>query len=75
MINSIGDVSEALTGADPQSLTTLYEVLRLQMLYDPASRAVDVTVQPRERVNSARVRGGLHHYAHVLNQHKLLVVG
>ncbi|MGH3897179.1 MAG: recombinase family protein, partial [Pseudonocardiaceae bacterium] len=58
MINSMGDVSETLTGADPQSLTTLYEALRLQMVYDPASRAVDVTVQPRGRVNSARVRGG-----------------
>lgn len=58
MINSMEDVSEALTRADPQSLTTLYEALRLQMVYDPASRTVDVTVQPRGRVNSARVRGG-----------------
>ncbi len=58
MINSMEDVSEALTRADPQNLTALYEALRLQIVYDPASRAVDVIVQPRGRVNSARVRGG-----------------
>jgi DNA invertase Pin-like site-specific DNA recombinase len=58
VINSVGDVGEALTGADPQSLATLYEALRLQMVYDPASRSVNVTVQPLGRVNSARVRGG-----------------
>lgn len=58
MIDSIGDVSAALTQAEPQSLTALYEALRVQMIYDPESRAVDVTVQPRGRVNSERVRGG-----------------
>ncbi len=58
MIDSIGDVGAALTQAEPQNLTALYEALRLQMVYDPESRAVDVTVQPRGRVNSARVRGG-----------------
>lgn len=58
MIDSIGDVGTALTQVQPQNLTVLYETLRLQMVYDPASRAVDVTVQPRGRVNSARVRGG-----------------
>jgi hypothetical protein len=58
MIDSIGDVGAALTQAEPESLAALYEALRLQMVYDPASRAVDVTVQPRGRVNNARVRGG-----------------
>jgi hypothetical protein len=46
MIDSIGDVGAALTQALPQSLTVLYEALRLQMIYGPASCAVDVTVQP-----------------------------
>ncbi|MGH3711686.1 MAG: hypothetical protein ACRDRQ_27120 [Pseudonocardiaceae bacterium] len=58
MIDSIGDIGAALTQAEPQSLTALYEALRLHMVYDPASHAVDVTVQPRGRVNSERVRGG-----------------
>ncbi|MGH7746620.1 MAG: recombinase family protein, partial [Candidatus Dormibacteria bacterium] len=58
MIDSIGDVGTALTQVQPQNLTVVYETLRLQMVYDPVSRAVDVTVQPRGRVNGARVRGG-----------------
>ncbi len=58
MIDSIGDVGAALTQADPPSLTALYEASRLQMVYDPTSHVVDVTVQPRGRVNSVRVRGG-----------------
>jgi hypothetical protein len=38
MIDSIGDIGAALTQAEPQSLSALYEALRLQMVYDPASR-------------------------------------
>jgi len=58
IINSIGDVSTALNAADPHNLSALYEALRLHMIYDHASSAVDITVQPLGRVNSARVRGG-----------------
>jgi hypothetical protein len=58
MIDSIGDIIATITEAEPQRLTALYDALRLQMIYDPDSRVVDVTVQPRGRVNSARVRGG-----------------
>jgi hypothetical protein len=58
MIDSIGDISATITEAKPQHLTALYDALRLQMTYNPDSRTVDVTVQPRGRVNSARVRGG-----------------
>ncbi|MGH3869525.1 MAG: hypothetical protein ACRDQ4_26155, partial [Pseudonocardiaceae bacterium] len=58
IIDSIGDIGAALTHAEPRSLTTLYEALRVQMVYDPESHTVDVTVQPRGRVNSERVRGG-----------------
>ena len=57
MIDSIEDISAALAEAEPQRLTALYDALRLQMVYDPDSRVLDVTVQPRGRVNSARVRG------------------
>jgi len=58
MIDSIEDISAALAEAEPQRLTALYDALRLQMVYDPDSRVVDVTVQPRGRVNSECVRGG-----------------
>ncbi|HZD16225.1 MAG TPA: hypothetical protein VE196_14110 [Pseudonocardiaceae bacterium] len=58
MIDSIGDISTTLTEAQPQHLTTLYDALRLQMVYNPDTHIVNVTVQPRGRVNSARVRGG-----------------
>jgi hypothetical protein len=58
MIDSIGDIGAALTEAEPQNLTALYDTLRLQMVYDPSSQVVDVTVQPDGRVNNARVRGG-----------------
>ena len=57
MIDSIGDIGAALTEAEPQNLTALYDTLRLQMVYDPSSQVVDVTVQPDGRVNNARVRG------------------
>ncbi|MDQ3827149.1 MAG: hypothetical protein M3325_16055 [Actinomycetota bacterium] len=58
MIDSIADIGAALTKAQPQNLTALYDTLRLQMIYDPSSQTVDVTIQPHERVNNARVRGG-----------------
>jgi hypothetical protein len=73
MIDSVGDVGHALNRADPTRLQELYEALRLEMIYDADTRTVDVTIQPARR-GSARVRGGLDHYAHVLNQPKLLEV-
>jgi DNA invertase Pin-like site-specific DNA recombinase len=59
MIDSIGDISATITEAEPQHLTALYDALRLQLTYDPDSHIVDVTAQPRGRVNSARVRGAI----------------
>ena len=61
MIDSIGDIIATITEAEPQLLTALYDAQRLQMTYNPDSRGVDVTVQPRRRVNNAHVRGGLAH--------------
>lgn len=56
MIDSLGDVGEALTGAKSESVERLYRELRLEMIYQPQERAVDVRLAPR--VVSACVRGG-----------------
>jgi hypothetical protein len=34
MIDSLGDVGEALSRANPDRLRSLYEQLRLEMIYD-----------------------------------------
>lgn len=59
VIDSLGDVGAALSGADPEGLTKLYGELRLDLRYDAENAIVDVTANPR--VNSVRVRGGLAH--------------
>jgi hypothetical protein len=56
MLDRIGDVSQALQRAEPAKLEALYQSLGLKMIYHPAERLVEVTVQPR--VASERVRGG-----------------
>ena len=56
MIDSLGDVGAALKDGKPDSLTRLYEGLRLQLRYEPQEQAVYVSASPR--VVSARVRGG-----------------
>ena len=56
MIDSLGDVGTALSDARPESLTQLYQNLRLELRYEPHERAVVVTASPR--VVSERVRGG-----------------
>jgi hypothetical protein len=55
MIDSLGDVGEALTGKHPESLTRLYQKLGLELRYMPTERAVDVLASPR--VVSVCVRG------------------
>lgn len=55
MIDSLGDVGVALSGADPQGLAKLYDELRLDLRYDAENAIVDETANPR--VNSVRVRG------------------
>jgi hypothetical protein len=57
MVDYLGDVGASLNGADPAKLETLYEALRLEMVYDAEQRAVDVVIRPARR-GSARVRGG-----------------
>ena len=56
MIDSLGDVGAALSGADPEGLAKLYDELRLDLRYDAENAIVDVTANLR--VNSVRVRGG-----------------
>lgn len=58
MIDQIGDIGEALARAEPLHAMELYDAMRLQLVYDPTARTVDVTIQPVRRVNSVCVRGG-----------------
>ena len=57
MIDSIGDVGQALNSADATTLHELYEALRLELIYAAEARTVDVTIRPTGR-GSTRVRGG-----------------
>jgi hypothetical protein len=57
MIDAVGDVGQALSGARPESLATLYQAVGLQVRYEPSTHIADVTIQPVSRVNSECVRG------------------
>ncbi|HEY0695075.1 MAG TPA: zinc ribbon domain-containing protein [Kribbella sp.] len=46
MIDSFGDVGEALNRANPPRMRRLYDELRLEMIYNPEAKAVDVAVRP-----------------------------
>ncbi len=46
MIDSLGDVGQALNRANPASMQKLYEALRLEMIYHGEHRTVDVAVRP-----------------------------
>lgn len=54
MIDSLGDVSAALTNGKPESLATLYAATGLRVCYEPETSTAEVSI----RVNSACVRGG-----------------
>jgi hypothetical protein len=56
MIDSLGNVGAALKDGRPESLSQLYQKLRLELRYEPGERAVEVTASPR--VVSECVRGG-----------------
>jgi hypothetical protein len=55
MIDSLGDVGAALSDAKPDSLSQLYQRLRLDLRYKPHENAVEVT--SNLRVVSTGVRG------------------
>jgi hypothetical protein len=56
MIDSLGEVKQKLSRADPTQLEDLYDKLRLEMIYDAEAKAVNVTIQPTRR-GSKCVRG------------------
>jgi hypothetical protein len=60
MIDSLGEVGAALNDAKPDSLSQLYQRLRLDLRYKPHENALTVT--SNLRVVSAGVRGGVAHY-------------
>jgi hypothetical protein len=47
MIDSLGDVGATLNGGKSESLTRLYEGLRLQLRYEPQEQAAYVAASPR----------------------------
>jgi hypothetical protein len=55
MIDSLGDVCAALKDGRPESLSRLYQELRLELRYESGDRTVDVTAS--HRVVSECVRG------------------
>lgn len=57
IVDYLGDVGTALNQGDPAKLEDLYEALRLEMVYDPEARTVEVTIRPSGR-GSECVRGG-----------------
>jgi hypothetical protein len=57
MVDTLGDIGEALNRADPTILRSLSEALRLEAVYDADDRVVTGTIRPAH-VASACVRGG-----------------
>ena len=55
MIDSLGNMGAALSGADAEGLAKLYGELRLDLRYDAENAIVEVVANPR--VNSACPRG------------------
>jgi hypothetical protein len=58
MIDSLGDIGEALNSANPDRLRSLYEQLRLEMIYDGEARTADVVIRPSGGIVSVS-EGGL----------------
>ncbi|WP_093941860.1 recombinase family protein [Actinoalloteichus hoggarensis] len=57
MIDHLGNLKSVLSRANPARLQELYEHLRLEMVYDPEGKVLDVTIMPTRRVSDC-VRGG-----------------
>lgn len=56
MVDTLGNMAKAIDRAPRSDLANLYQELRLDLRFQPAERAVDVTIRPR--VANVRVRGG-----------------
>ncbi|MGH3570600.1 MAG: zinc ribbon domain-containing protein [Pseudonocardiaceae bacterium] len=75
MVNTLGGLLNALRHADPADKAEVYRELGVRLTYDHAERTVLAETRPTSSVCVVFVsEDGLDHYAHVLNQHKLLVV-
>jgi hypothetical protein len=61
MVHALGDIGEALSGADPDRLANLYAALHLQVRYEPAAHTVEVGIHLGRRVDSACARGEAAH--------------
>jgi uncharacterized protein YPO0396 len=58
MIDSLGDIGQALNSANPESMQKLYQQLRLEMTYHAEAKTVDVAIRPLGgvvRVSEGRV--------------------
>jgi hypothetical protein len=58
MLDKLGNIAVALDGARRDDLGEPYRGLRLEMRYEPTTRAVATTIRPLARVVNERVRGG-----------------
>ena len=70
-----GGLLNTLRHADPADKTEVYRELGVRLTYNHTEHTVLAETRPTSSVCVVSVsEGGLDHYAHVLNQHKLLVV-
>ena len=46
MIDSLGDIGQALNSTNPESMQKLYQQLRLEMTYHAENKTVDVAIRP-----------------------------
>ena len=58
MVDSLGNVGEALSDARVDSLADLYDSVDLQVCYEPTARTADVSIHLGRRVKSECVRRG-----------------
>jgi site-specific DNA recombinase len=76
MVTTLGGLLNALRHADPADKAEVYHELGVRLTYNHTERTILAETRPTSSVCVVSVsEGGLDHYAHVLHQRKLLVVG
>ena len=76
MVDTLDGLLNALRYADPADKAEVYRELGVRLTYNHTERTVLAETRPTSSVCVVFVsEGGPDHYAHVLNQHKLLAVG
>lgn len=48
MVDSLEDMSTALSGTNPEGLSNFYQAIGLQIRYKPVAQLADLTIQPAE---------------------------